>query len=1045
PLFDQPSAQFGFFNKLLAISDVRNPENFAYKLSPGVAGGSWEGHINGSTSFSKEVLLDGATVTTERAGNFSESSVSPEAIQEFKVQTSGMSAEYGRTQAGIFNFVMKSGTNDLHGSGYVGVRREWMNANTFSNKFYGLPRATDRKLDYAAGFGGPVYIPKVYDGRNRTFFYVTYERFKQRLSGIREGVKTAPQPEFFEGDFSRLLGSALPQTDALGRPVLQGAIYDPNTFRMLPDGRYIGEMFPDNKIPPSRFSEVSKKVNSLAVPGYLPTVKDPSGRYQLLQNAPAPVSSITKFDQHSFTLKADQNITDRQKLSGSLSYIARPRTFFDQSGLNTLFDPSDIEFGGPLSSADFQRVRHHLLRFAWDWTIRPTLLNNLSIHYNRMVNPMHNVQHEVDGAKELGIKNMTTRGYPIIDWGDGPIVPLADIGDTTDYYQASMGYGLADTVSASMGRHFLKIGIDLRYNPINSRPTAGGRFNFAARATAIPNEPFSGNQTGYSFASYLLGIVDNAFYSQPLGIGSRRKYVALFINDDFKVSDRLTLNLGLRWDYQPPGWEVYDRMASWDLTKIDPQVGLPGAYAFAGDCQECTGKRYFGAKDYKGFYPRIGFAWRPSNDWTLRGAYGIFTQADVGGLPSTAFAWQGTYDLSADPIYPWKGIFNWDDGFPTDRYIPPVKDVSRGMISTPTYVDPNYGKNPYIQSWNLNIQRRLPKQILLDVGYVGNKSTRLPNSGMTRYNQIPVSALTQYGHTLNNPVTSPEEAAAAGVPYPYPGFAGTVASAIRQFPQVRGNSTFTASQAREGFSTYNSLQVIVNRQFTDGLTVYGNYVWSRTLTNMDSSLMDVYNTKLEKAPASWDIPHVIKAYISYELPFGRGKSLWGSASGLLDKIISGWAVSAILNYSSGAPLSFSGANSPFPGGWNGGQRVNIAPGNMGNPAFDKSKFDFANRLSAANAYLNKALFSQPEPFTLGTAAPRYSQIRGFWGRNEDLGLLKNIRVGEKYRFQLRVEMLNAFNRHTLGNPNTNITSPEFGQITSVSGNRTIQAAARVDF
>ena len=919
-----------------------------------------------------------------------------------------------------------------------------MNANTFTNKFNNVQRALDRKLDYAGAFGGPVYLPKIYDGRNRSFFYLTYERFKQRNIGASLNTKTAPQPEFYNGDFSRLLGTALSQTDGLGRQVLRGAIYDPATFTQLPNGRWIGDMFPGNKIDPIRFSNVSKRLNALAVPGYLPTYKDATGQFPLTQNAPAPLGTPI-FDQYSFTLKGDQNLTDRHKLSGSLNYIARPRLFFDQSGLNTLFNQNAQPYGGPLSSADVQRVRHHLTRLAWDWTATPTLLNNLSVHYNRMVNPMHNVSNLVDGAKELGIKNLSTNGYPIINWGGGPIVSLSNVGDTTDYYQASMGYGLSDTVSLSKGRHFIKMGVDLRYNPINSRPTAGGSLTFAARATAIPNETFSGSTTGYSFASYLLGIVDNASYSVPMGMGSRRSYAALFVNDDFKISSRLTLNLGLRWDYQPPFQERLDRMASWDVTKIDPLSGLPGAYAFAGTCNVCTGKRYFGVKDYRGFYPRIGFAWRPFDDWTVRGAYGVFTQAAVGGLSTTAFPWQGTYNLSAASIDPWRGIFNWDAGLPTDRFVAPVFDVSRARLGSPTYISPEYGRNPYIQSWNLNVQRRLPKQILLDVGYVGNKATRLPNSGLGRLNQIPVSALTRYTNTLNNPVTNAAQAAAAGVPYPYPGFSGTVASALRQFPQVQGNSTFSPNGAQTGFSTYNSLQVIVNKQLSKGLAVYANYVWSRNLSNTDSSLMDAYNRQLEKSPTSWDVPQIFKGYVSYELPFGHGQAIWSNAPPVVDKIIHGWGISAIMNYSNGSPMGFGGANSPFPTGWNGGQRVDAAAGNMQNPDFDKSKFDYANRNSPANTYFNKSLFTQPAAYTLGTAANRYSQIRGFGGINEDIGILKTTHITEKYRVQLRAEMLNAFNRHQLGGANTTITNANYGQITSASGNRTMQAAIRVEF
>ena len=220
----------------LSISGGRYPEALAYSIMPGASGGTWTSHINGSASFSKEVLLDGASVTTYMA-DFAETSVSSEALQEMKLQTSGQSAEFGRSQGGVFNFVLKSGTNQVHGSGYFGMRNEALDANTFTNNFRGTPRAIDRLFDYAFSFGGPIYIPKVYNGKNKSFFYTTYERYKQRAIGPGSPSYSFPTPAEYSGNFSALLGAATGQTDALGNPVYKGAIYDPLTFSQLSSGR----------------------------------------------------------------------------------------------------------------------------------------------------------------------------------------------------------------------------------------------------------------------------------------------------------------------------------------------------------------------------------------------------------------------------------------------------------------------------------------------------------------------------------------------------------------------------------------------------------------------------------------------------------------------------------------------------------------------------------------------------------------------------------------------------------------------------------------
>lgn len=1037
----------------LSFSGARSPETFAYRLTPGVTGDSWASHVNGSTTASKEVLLDGASVTTNRGGAFGESSVSMEAVQEFKVQTSGMSAEFGRVQAGVFNFVMKSGTNQIHGSAYGAFRNEALNANTWVNNFRGTPRAQDRKQNGALSFGGPVYIPKVYDGRDKTFFYTTYERYRERTGGFGAPNRTLPLPEFYEGDFSRLLGGSV-GTDALGNPVLKGAIYDPASFSQTQAGQWYGSMFPGNIIPKSRFSAVSQKLNAIAKASYIPTITDSTGKIALTNNALFPVTNTPEFDQHQFSVKGDQVINSANRLSMSYTYIARPRLLLDAGGMWDVNDPE----GGPLSKARRQRVKSDLARLAWDWMLSPTLLLNVNTSYNRFDNPNIGVHSDIDGANELGIKNLSTIGYPSISWGGGPYVTLDNPGDTQAAVDVAASYGLLATASWTHGKHLIKFGFDARGNHMNTGPTAGGSFNFNARGTAIPNQSYSGSQTGYAFASYLLGIVDSAGLSDPIPLGSRRHYWSLFFQDDFKLSKTLTLNIGLRWEYSPPYFEAADRMATWNLNKIDPTIGIKGAYDFAGFCSECIGQRYFGRRSLNDFGPRFGLAWQVGKGFTVRAAYGIFYEGDInnnyGAIPgASAFAWQGTYNLAADSVQPWKGIFNWDNGFPTDRYIAPEMNVSNARkAGSASMIDPEYGGAPYTQQWNFNIQRELAKSWVLDIGYVGNKSTGMRNNALPRINQLPASVLTQYGKNLTNTVTNATQAAANGIAYPFAGYSGTVAGALRPYPQLSGTTTIAPYGSPLGFSTYHSLQTTLDKQFSKGLSVYANYTYSRVLGNTESSFLgdnvgplDYYNLALEKAPASFDRPHALKAYVQYELPVGKGKALLGDAPRVANALLGGWQISAIVNYWSGAPIGFSGASSPMPSGWNGGQRPNIAAGDMKMAGFDQSNFNFANTSASSNTYINKSLFSDPAALTLGNSAVRYSQIRGFATRSEDLGLLKNFRFMERFRAQIRAEFLNAFNRHTLGGPNTNITNVSFGQITSVSGNRTVQFGARVDF
>ena len=885
----------------LNFGGARVPETFAFKITPGVSGTSSETHVNGSVTASKEIIVDGVSASTNRAGSYHENSVSVEAVQEFKVQTSGLSAEYGRMQAGVFNFVLRSGQNDWHGSAYGALRNEALNANSFANNARGLARQQDRRQNWAAGIGGPVRIPKLYDGRNRTFFYTVYERYRERNFGLTAPTRTAPIPAFYEGDFSRLLGPNTGQTDGLGRSVTRGAIYDPATFRQLPNGRWVGDMFPGNRIPVSRFSSVSKNLNEIAKRHYLPTVTDATGQIALVANMPAPTSTNPILDMHQFSVKGDQVITDKHKVAASYIYTERPRITYDATA--SLFDPND-RTGGPLSRALDQNITSNLGRVNYDWMVSPRILYNFVGFINRFANPFGSPQSGINGAAAIGLKGTTIAGYPTVGWGGGPFVTLANPASRAAADAMSTVWGGLNTVSFSQGRHFMKAGFDFRSYISNQRTLAAANINFNPRGTAIPNEPFSGNQTGYAFASYLLGIVDNASINEAITVGFRRKYYAAFFQDDFRVSKTVTLNLGLRWELQPPMYEVNDQLASWNPNVRDPQSGLPGAYEFAGKCPECRGSRTFGKTFYSGFAPRIGFAWQPARRWAIRGGYGIMYSAEGVGLSHLAraynFPWVGTWALGADNVSPWRGIFNWDEGIPQDRFIPPTRNPSWGATNQPSMFDPNYGMNPYTQQWNFNIQRQLGSKTLIDVGYLGNKATRLAAGRLAAINQLPPSVLSQYGTRLTNPVTNAAQAAANGIPYPYPGFRGTVASALRQFPQVIGNSLVNNYGAPLGFMNHHSLQITVNRQFAKGFTVYGNYVWAKTLNNVDSAAendnsgpLDYYNLRLEKSLAGYDVPHMVKAYLNYELPFGKGKRFGSSANRLTNTLIGGWNVAVI--------------------------------------------------------------------------------------------------------------------------------------------------------
>jgi hypothetical protein len=1031
----------------------RSAEDLAYKLVPGVQGSSWQSEVLGSQYFSKETLLEGASATSTKSGHFGESAVSMEAVQEFKVQISAISAEFGRSQGAVFNYALKSGNNEFHGSAYGLLRNEALNANTFANNFRGQKRAKDRKYDYAFAAGGPVFIPKVYNGKNKTFVYATYERYNETNLNYGSPNASYPIADFYQGDFSRLLGPATSSTDALGNRIYQGAIYDPATFSQLPNGRWIGQMFSGNKIPLSRFSEVAKNVNAIATKYYIPTITGPDGLVPLTNNAILPSSTIYLRTQKQFTTKVDHSFSETHKLSGSLSLNLRPRwqaTYNSSAMWN-----STATNGGPLSQGMSQELWSPFARIAHDWTVSPTKLNHAMVYYNRWHNYMPNDWKNVDGAAAIGLKGISFPGYPALNWGSGPYVTDAQPGLAGVYMEASDTLGFLDSFSFSRGSHFMKVGVDLnqiRYNMLGSYYPS---LSFSPISTSIPNEAFSGQSTGFGFASYLLGTVYSASNATPVPVSDYTRQYAAYFQDDYKVSKKLSLSLGLRYDFMSMMNEAHDRISGWTPQVVDPISGLPGAYVFDGNCSVCTGNKYLGHNSGKNFAPRVGFAYRLFPRTTIRGAYAIFYQG-FGQYNQTAgnsirTAWVGSWLLSADPIQPWKGIFNLDDGFPSGKFVPAVYNPSYGNASSPTMFDPSYLLMPYVQHWNFNIQHEIAPNLVLDVGYLGIKGTRLRGDTLSRLNQIQPSLMTKYGTALLNPVKNAQDAANNGIAYPFPGFSGTVASALRQYPQVVGNSTISNVGAPLGFSDTQTLQVTVDKRFSKGLTAFANYVWSKTLNNAESGIngvqssLDYYNLKIEKSIATYDIPHMFKGYLAYELPVGKGKPFLGGSGKLVNGVFGGWGISLIVNYFSGTPLTLSGASSPLPNAWNGGSRVNAYPGAMKASTYDAQNFNMANTASPNNTYFNKSVFSDIAPLTLGTAAIRYAQLRGSPTLNEDAGLQKYFRIREKYRVQIRGEFLNMFNRQTVGGIITDVKNSLFGQATSISGNRSVQLGMRLDF
>jgi len=993
-------------------SGGRSPEAFLF-LSPGVTPGgnsptnNFDAHVNGSQTLSKELQIDGmSTQIAEVQGDPRTLTFPPDAIQEMSVMTSSYPAEFGNSGGGVERFVVKSGTNGLHGNLYEFLRNDAFDARGFFN----ASRSVHHENEFGGTVGGPVIIPKVYNGRNKTFFFTNLNWYKNR-GGAQNSIASVPNQAFRNGDLSGLVNSQ-------GQLI---QIYDPATTVSDGQGGFTRQPFAGNIIPPNRISTAAKNILS-NVP--LPKTAGIYNNYA--------ASGNTINNNHNWTVKGDEYLTSEHHLSG----------FWNQ-GLNTDNGPYAV-LPHPVESSRDGHNTQYSGRINYDWTVSPTLLNSFRIGFNRQHQLLVAPETTVDWGQKLGIPGINP-GFPGVNWG--AFTALAQNQDRIEPVSNTFLY--ADSLSWTKNKHNFKFGFDLRRLQHNGRyPSRSAGLNFTALETAFPSGPTRGT-TGNEFASFLLGAVDNGnMYVNNAVIGERTWYAGVYAQDDWKISPRLTVNLGVRWDLFTPWAEVADRYSIMDPTKPNPAAGgIPGAYVFAGGDPSkgpFSGTKYLTtASDtaMRNFAPRLGLAWRLTDRLVIRSAYGISYYPN-GGLGGGNVTTQSAgYSASTSFTTPDAGLtpaFMLDQGYPQNYPHPPVIDAGLNVGQGAAIWWDNANLPMYKQDWNFTTQTQISSSLVLDLAYVGSKSTRL-NSGAVNVNQVNPRYLS-LGSLLQTNINDPA-VAAAGFRPPYPGFTGSLQQALRPFPQYLGVST--SQSANIGNSTYHSLQMKLEKRFSKGLWLLASYSWSKTLTDANSSLgsffspsaRDNYNRSLEKALAVYDVPSRFVAAFNYELPIGPGKPVL--SRGVASKLLGGWQVNGVVSYQSGVPIQIS-ANNTLPL-FNGGNTPNAVLGQ--NVEFGFSGFD-----PAKMRLLNASAFTIPGTGQFGTSSQILPNARNFPVYNEDLGLMKKFVVKERMYFELRFEMFNAFNRVTFGGPATNINNANFGQVTSQSnGPRNGQIAGKFYF
>ena len=970
---------------------------------------------SGSLGYTSETIVDGVPVN----GNRTNSGLflpSIDALEEFKVQTNNFSAEFGRTAGGVVNMAMKSGTNTLHGVAYDFFRNRVLDANNFFSNRAGQAIPGYTYNVFGGTLGGPVIIPKVYNGKDRTFFFVSYEGFRNKTTVTP--LITVPSLVQRQGDFSQTLNAA-------GQLI---AIYDPLTTRQQADGTYTRTPFAGNLVPANRIDPVAAKmITYYGVPNLPGNAR--TGASNFIGDAP----SENLYDE--VTARFDQTINAKNRVFGRYSHNAYV------TGAANIFGNA---YGGTAPSNMW--VDQAVLRYTF--TPSPTLLVDLAagatrsllkktpLSYGQTLTTLGFPQSFESQVAQVYFPSATITNMYTLNGGGPAGQTLIHLGDNTG--------SVSGSITKIAGIHSIKAGADYRNLRLNDLEggavTAPGTFNFTPQWTQ--QNPFAASTSaGVALASFLLGYVDNASQIDAATPALQNIYLAGYVQDDIRLNPKLTLNLGFRYDVETPHTDRYNELSWFNFTAPSPLAaqtgigGLQGGLQFAG----VNGNpRQQMDTYYNRFSPRFGLAYSWDSKTVIRLGYGIFFGPDNVNGNYGNLGFSSTTNMSATldgGLTPADVLRN-----PYPKGLNAPTGSSQGLAtfvgqSLPSVYDRG-SKMPYAQQWNFDVQRQLPGNILVEAAYAGAHDVHLLQIwSIDQLNPSYYSLGSQLQQQVPNPFR--------GLVSVGPLSAATVSRSQLLLPYPQFLSV--TEEAYAGNANYNSFQLKVERRLTAGLMFLAAYTNSKTIGDVDPSLASIdvatgfqnnYNRRLERSLVPTDISQRLVFNFNYELPFGRGKRFGSHWNRVLDIFAGGWQLNGITTFQTGTPL-YIYLNSPNPFG---GTR----PNNNGTTAY----LDSSDR-SIARAF-NTSVFSQPPSFSLGNTGRTLPDVRAPGIENNDLSLFKIITLTERAKLHFRFEAFNGLNRAqftvpTATSPTTGFGNPLFGQYTTAAAPRVVQLALKLYF
>jgi Carboxypeptidase regulatory-like domain/TonB dependent receptor-like, beta-barrel len=1054
---------------------------------------------NGSRGSTSDILADGVSVTnSEPNGGITNATYvpSPEAVEEFKLEQTNFSAEYGFSGASVVNMVTRSGTNSFHGSAYEFFRDNVLDAKDWFDHRAGVPMPAQRRNNYGFTIGGPIR-------KNKTFFFFDFDGLR-RKSATNDSAGV-PSDLMRAGNFGEVCTAQGGTFNSAGLcSVAAGQIWDP--YRRHNDPNAGGQVantpntyIPFNNIatyvspgcdtsflgghpcPPAQFQPIPNRPGNLIDPVAQrmmalfpePNFSGPNGIYENWFGAGANHSTNRQFD-----IKIDHRFTEKNLISGKFSY---------QYSTNTSFDCYQ-NFADPCAPAP-SWSNAHLFAINDTHTFSPSLLLNVTLGFTRGV--WHNLNYNSHGVSDplskLGFPSYLNStgfiGVPTIniDLYQPPTHAFANIGgDPFQNMLLGQDTGqLAAILDKLHGRHEIKFGFDGRIHQINYIQTNGpnGFFDFATDgSSACPGalEDCGGD----AMASFMMGQITQSSASNGWGSyyeiqarpATTNYQYGFFVQDNWKTTSKLTLNLGLRYDITLPRTERFNRQNWFDPNATSPLNGGSVSYndpvtgalvnvpLKGGEVFVNSNQRTNYATDWHDFQPRIGFAYQFVPKMVVRGGYGMyFGQSRSGVTGVMPYGGQGfNQTTNAMTTYLNLGDTPWlhlNNPFPNGLLQPPgsslglMNDVgfdANGPLRTAAA-----NTTPNEQSWSFGIQRELPSNIVINAQYIGKKGTHLPFAGSTQRNHLGawVESLPIGDPNAANPCQSLTIACLNSyVPNPFAGVitdpnSGLSSSEVqyfqllRPYPQFTGVSTEPLLAAN---SIYHALQLLAEKRYSNGLQFLVSYTWSKSIddsSNADGnvtwlgsfdSLQDPNKLGLERSLSTFDIPHVIQFSYSYDLPFGHGRSFLGSMPRWADALIGGWKTNGIWRISDGRPLSFTvdNANALIPTYGNDGWQ--LRPNIVGTPRRNSG----SNWVD--NYFADNSVFQVPADYTLGNAPRTLGGVRSPWQFTTDLSLGKQFPVREQMNLEIRVEARNAFNHPVFQAPNTIVDDPSFGTIGSLA-------------